>query len=304
MKIRVVVFLLFFSTAACTSNQDQSIETSAVETGLFEKEMTFQDSLRSYFVYVPESYQHDSPMPLLFTFHGYTGNARSIMRYSGYNDLADSLGFIAVYPQGTLLEGKTHWNVGGWTLESTVDDVAFVNQLIDELTTEYAIDEDRIYSNGMSNGGYMSFLLACQADSRIAAMASITGAMTPQTIDACSPQKSVPVLQFHADTDETVPYTGDPAWTIGIEDIIDYWVAHNGTQTEPEISAMPDIDPNDGSTVEKHVYKASTTEAPVIHYFVKSGGHDWPGAWGNKDISASEITWEFLSRFEKSELKN
>ncbi len=301
MKIRVVVFLLFLSIAACTSNQNEIIESPTVETGLFEMDMTFQDSLRTYFIYIPDSYNVDAPLPLLLTFHGYTSSAKTIMNYSNYNNLADSLGFIAVYPQGTLLEGTTHWNVGGWTLESKTDDVAFVDKLIEDLTAEYAIDEDRIYTNGMSNGGYMSFLLACQPNSRFAAMASITGAMTPQTLSACSPQQSVPVLQIHADTDETVPYAGDPSWTISIEDIIDFWVTHNGTLTDPEITALPDIDPNDGSTVEKHVYKASASAAPVIHYFVKSGGHDWPGAWGNNDFSASEITWEFLSQFRKSD---
>ena len=303
MRKSVFVVLLLFA-AACTSDQNEFTDTPTVETGLFEKKMTFQDSLRSYFVYVPESYQQEAPLPLLLTFHGYTGNAGSIMRYSGYNDLADSFGFIAVYPQGTLLKGNTHWNVGGWTLESTANDVAFIDELLDELTTKYAIDKDRIYANGMSNGGYMSFLLACQADSRIAAIASITGAMTPQTLNACSPQQSVPILQIHADADGTVPYAGDPTWTIGINDVLAFWTKHNGTETEPVITALPDIDPNDGSTVEKHTYKASASSAPVIHYFVKGGGHDWPGAWGNKDFSASETTWDFLSQFERNNSTN
>ncbi len=303
MKISVLVVLLVYATA-CTSVSNKNNSKPAFETGLFEKEMVFQDSVRSYFIYVPESIQQQSAAPLLLTFHGYTSNAQRIMNFSGYNQLADSMGFIAVYPQGTLLEGKTHWNVGGWTLESPVNDVAFVDSLIHQLVDTYPIEEERIYANGMSNGGYMSFLLACQPDSRIIAIASITGAMTPQTLDACSPQKPVPVLQVHADTDQTVPYAGDPAWTIGIEDILDYWIANNQADNTAEISALEDIDPNDGSTVEKFVYNAPDTNAPVVHYYVKNGGHDWPGAWGNKDFSASEISWEFLSQFTKSDLEN
>jgi polyhydroxybutyrate depolymerase len=303
--IRIVVILLTSLTVySCTESNNNTDDLASIETGLFQKEMLFQDSLRSFFVYIPESVQSLESIPLLFTFHGYGSNAERIMSYSGYNELADSLGFIAVYPQGTLLEGRTHWNVGGWTLESPVDDVAFVDSLINQLSNTYPINQERIYANGMSNGGYMSFLLACQSDSRIAAVASITGAMTPQTLEACSPQKPVPVLQIHADTDQTVPYAGDPIWTIGIEDILNYWIANNQADNTAEITALEDVDPNDGSTVEKFVYNAPDTNAPVVHYFVKNGGHDWPGAWGNKDISASEITWEFLSQYSKNDIQN
>lgn len=159
--IRIVVVLLVSLTVySCTESNNNTDDLASIETGLFQKDMLFQDSLRSYFVYVPESVKSLESIPLLFTFHGYGSNAERIMNYSGYNKLADSLGFISVYPQGTLLEGRTHWNVGGWTLESPVDDVAFVDSLINQLLDTYPIEEERIYANGMSEW-WVYELLAC-----------------------------------------------------------------------------------------------------------------------------------------------
>jgi polyhydroxybutyrate depolymerase len=110
---------------------------------------------------VPDSYDPFDPVPLLFCLHGWSSSNEIIMAYTGFNDIASEENFIVVYPQGSYFNGTTHWNVGGWTLGSSVDDVAFIDFLIDAISEDYLIDSERIYSTGMSNGGYMSFLLAC-----------------------------------------------------------------------------------------------------------------------------------------------
>ena len=142
------------------------------------------------------------------------------MSYTNFNYISDTAGFIVVYPEGTLLQGSTHWNVGGWITGSTTDDVGFSISLLDSISNEYNIDATRVYSTGMSNGGYMSFLLACQMSDKIAAIASVTGSMTPQTYNVCNPQHPTPILQIHGTSDQTVPYLGDPTWTKSIDDIL------------------------------------------------------------------------------------
>ncbi len=139
---------------------------------------------RDYIIHIPSTYSFNDPIPLVFCFHGYGGNANSIMSYTSFNYISDTASFIVVYPQGTLLQGTSHWNVGGWTSGSNIDDVGFINSLLDSLSQHYNIDDTRIYSTGMSNGGYMSFLLACQLSDRIAAIASVTGSMTIQTYNS------------------------------------------------------------------------------------------------------------------------
>ncbi len=256
---------------------------------------------REYIVYTPSDYDGNEPLPLLFCFHGFTSNANLLMIYSRFNNLAESENFIAVYPQGLLFNGSTHWNVGGFTLGSNVDDVGFVDVLLDDLVSEYNIDESRVYSTGMSNGGYMSFLLACQMSDRITAVASVTGSMTPQTYDACNPQRIVPVLQVHGDADGTVPYNG-AFWSKSIDEVISYWSSHNNCDEEADLYNVNDSNSLDGSTVEQFVYDQGSNCTSVIHFKVNGGDHDWPGAWGNMDINATNEVWNFLSQYDMNGL--
>ncbi|MBR9920320.1 MAG: T9SS type A sorting domain-containing protein [Bacteroidetes bacterium] len=253
---------------------------------------------REYILYIPEIYDPETPTPLVFSFHGYSSNATLQMNYANFTSIADTAGFILVHPQGTLLNGITHWNVGGWTIGSTVDDVGFTEALIDSLSNAYNINPDRIYSTGMSNGGYMSFLLACQLSDRIAAIASVTGSMTIQTYADCDPQHPTPVLQIHGTSDSVVPYNGDPFWTESIEDVLDYWVQYNNCNPSPAVTSIPDLDSSDGSTVEHLIYSEGENEVTTEHFKVYGGDHDWPGSWGNMDIDASIEVWRFFARYD------
>ncbi len=270
-------------------------------------QQTFRDSIlhdgqeREFILYIPESYTGAEAVPLVLNFHGYGSNATEQMWYGDFRAIADTAGFIVVHPQGTLLNGITHWNVGGWTAGSTVDDVGFVDALLDSLEWAYNIDASRIYATGMSNGGFMSFLLACQLSDRIAAIAPVAGSMTPDTYNACNPQRPVPVLQIHGTADPVVPYTG-ALWTKPVETALTYWEEHNQCTPTPEITALPDVDESDGSTVERVLYAGGEQGTEVLHFKVEGGQHAWPGSiYGgpgtNWDINASQEIWKFFSRF-------
>ena len=257
------------------------------------KNITHDNLQRDYIIHIPSSYNVNTPIPLVFCFHGYTSNASTIMSYSNFNYIADTAGFIVVYPQGTLLQGSTHWNVGGWTTASTVDDVGFSISLLDSISNEYNIDPERVYSTGMSNGGYMSFLLACQMSEKIAAIASVTGSMTPQTLNACNPQHPTPILQIHGTSDQTVPYLGNPTWTESIDDVLQYWVDYNNCNTGPTINLVAS-----SFSVEYIVYDDGDNSVTTEHFKIYGGDHDWPGVWGNMDIHASNEVWKFFSKYD------
>ena len=188
--------------------------------------------------------------------------------------------------------------MGGWTIGSTADDVGFVSNMLDTISNAYNIDQDRIYSTGMSNGGYMSFLLSCQLSNRIAAIASVTGSMTPQTYDNCDPKHPTPILQIHGTSDGTVPYNGDPSWTESIDDVMEYWVNFNNCSSSPYVIDIPDINTSDGSTVEYIVYGEGDHCVTTEHFKVYGGDHDWPGVWGNMDIDASAEIWKFFAQYD------
>ncbi len=286
------LLLLMFLCFNYYSKAQQTIKASVNHNGVD----------REYILYIPASYSLDQPVPLLLCFHGYTSNNKVIMNYSKFNEIADTANFIVAYPQGTLLEGKTHWNVGGWTLKSKTDDVGFVNLLLDSISEKYSIDSNRVYSTGMSNGGFMSFLLACQLSDRIAAVASIAGSMTIQTFADCDPQHPTPVLQMHGDADGTVPYQGAATWTKSIDEVVNYWVGFNQLEVTPQVNAIPNSVAGKESVIAQSVFVKEEGCATVTHYKIASGEHTWPGAWGNKDVNASKEVWRFLSQYNLDQL--
>ena len=273
---------------------------SAQET--IESSIMHDDLVREYTLYVPASYTGDEAVPLIFNFHGFGSNAFEQMWYGDFRAIADTAGFLLVHPQGTELDGVTHWNVGGWTVGSTIDDVGFTEALIDSLAANYNINPNRIYSTGMSNGGYMSMLLACQLSDRIAAIASVTGSMTPETMSACSPTHPTPVMQIHGTADGTVPYEG-AIWTESINNVLSYWTEFNSCFSNPVISAVEDINTSDGCTAEHYVYPYGDDGTSVEHFKITNGQHTWPGtfftsAGTNLDINASKEIWKFFSRYD------
>lgn len=315
---KILFFLLFFTLISCFKEDEPSVDQIFLDwnstylgvdsitnfyplelkTALQEVKIVVDSALRDYKIFTPRDYDPSKKYPLLFCFHGYTSSAKNIMQYSKFNGIADKEGFIVVYPQGLRLNGSTHWNVGGWTLGSNVNDVKFVESLIDNISTVFSIDEKRIYSTGMSNGGFMSFKLACQLSDKIAAIASVTGSMTPQTYDNCNPSRSLSILQIHGDSDRVVPYVGARSLFEPISNVLSYWSKFNSCSIDPILSRFDNIDLSDNSRVEEYSYVNCLDSTQVSHYKVIGGGHDWFGAWGNMDINSSELIWSFVSQFD------
>ena len=127
------------------------------------QEFYYGDIDRQYFLYIPTSVEPESP--LVFVFHGFTGSAEGIMEYSGMNEVAETNGFAVCYPQGTTDDyGNTFFNVGySFHWNQTVDDVGFIIALAEYLQSHFNLSSVNTFSTGMSNGGEMSYLLACES---------------------------------------------------------------------------------------------------------------------------------------------
>lgn len=261
----------------------------------------FDGLSRDFIIHYPTYYDGSEPMPLVFNFHGFGSSATQQMFFGDFRSIAEREGFILVHPQGTDFFGLAHWNVGGFTIGSSIDDVGFTNAMIDHISSNFNIDAERIYATGMSNGGFMSFLLACQLGNRIAAIASVTGSMTPEITMECNPSHPTPIMQIHGTNDGVVPYDGadfsDP-----IDDVINYWVDFNNCNESPTINQIEDTNTNDGSTAEHFVYNNCDNNASFEHFKIENGTHTWPGTSiggniANQDINASEEIWTFFSRY-------
>lgn len=253
---------------------------------------------REYLIYIPAIADGNIAVPLLFNFHGFSMTANQMMQFGGdMRPVADTAGFILVYPQGTFYAGGNHWNVGSWTAGSPADDIGFTEAMIDTISANYNIDLTRVYACGYSNGGYFSFELACRLSEKIAAIGSVCGTMSTETFASCNPSHPVPVISIHGTADNIVNYNGgSPINSKSLDEVNAYWRSFNNT--DPVITTdLPDINPSDGSTVTQSLYPNGDQCTAVAHYKVIGGGHFWPGMWGNMDIDAGGLIWNFVSKY-------
>lgn len=259
---------------------------------------------RTYLVHLPTGYTGTTDLPLIIAMHGGFGNAFNIENQSQLSLKADAENFIVVYPEG--VEGGafniSSWNAGwccGFASSSNVDDVGFIDELLDTLLSQYSIDTNRIYATGMSNGGFMSYRLACELSDRIAAIAPVAASMS---MVSCNPVRPVPVISFHSYLDSNVPYLGGVGsgpsnhYNPPQDSILNAWANINncGIINDTIIN-------NTQYTFTKWTNCDCSTE--IHHYITQDGGHSWPGgvqtATGDpvsNFISATDLMWSFFQQ--------
>jgi len=262
---------------------------------------------REYLLYVPAAYNGNTAVPLVFNLHGYSSNNLEQLFYGDFRPIADTANFLIVLPNGTIdAQGNRFWNT--FLGNSNIDDVGFLRDLLNTLQTNYNIDANRVYSTGMSNGGFMSYALACEMNDRITAIASVTGTMIQSKLNACNPARPVPVMQIHGTADNTVPYNGAPASTfVAIPTLMSTWANLINCDPTPMVTQVPNINTTDGCTAEHQIYTGGDYGSTVEHYKVIGGAHTWPGAAfnigiTNQDFSASKEIWRFFSQYQLDQL--
>jgi polyhydroxybutyrate depolymerase len=185
---------------------------------------------RPYLVDVPDGWYNDRPLPLIVLLHGYGAGGFVQMAYFGFNHLVDDRQVIIAYPDGTLdASGARFWNATDVCCNQAdppIDDVAYLNAVLDDLEAHWKIDPKRVYFVGHSNGGFMSHRMACDAAERIAGIATLAGDNWKDT-SKCNPSRPVPVLQIQGDADETVPYLGGGLYPSAAESVAG-WAAKDG----------------------------------------------------------------------------
>jgi polyhydroxybutyrate depolymerase len=275
-----------------------SITNLKAQTSLFAT-IESDGIIRDYKIYVPTIYDGTTPVPLVFNFHGYGSDFIEQEQYGDFRAIADTANFILVHPNGTPDNfGTNSWNTFD---NSTTNDIGFIANLIDSLKQTYNIDTTAIYSTGMSNGGFMSYELACQLSERIAAVASVTGSITNAHLPLCNAQHPMPVLQIHGTNDGTVPYTGNIIFQ-PIENVVNYWIQFNNCDTNAVFNPIPDVVTTDNCAAEHYVYSNGNNGVEVEFYKIINGGHSWPGApinlnTTNMDFQANQEIWRFFRKY-------
>ena len=302
MFIRLLVLLSLFNASSIVSDH-RTIIHEGIE--------------REYIVHVPENLNNDSP--IVFVIHGYTGSAEGIAAYSGMNSIAEREGFIAVYPQGTIDSyGNAFFNVGyEFNDDSPINDVSFIRELVKSISQEFNLKRKRAFATGMSNGGDMSYLLACTSSDLFKAVAPVAGVLMKGLKDSCKFNSPVPIFEIHGTADKISLFEGDlnneEGWGAyyDLPSTIDFFAERYQLTNK---SVKQTISKESGADYdiffERHW--SDDLEEEVWMYRIENGRHVWPGIkfnwWnnplaryyfgsGNEDINASEEVWAFFKKY-------
>lgn len=269
---------------------------------------------RKFMVHLPPNFSTTSQRPLVLNLHGGSGNMVNAQGFSMLNPVSDQNNFIVAWPQGYgIAPPGFSWADGRNTSadQAGVDDIGFIDKLIDTLITRYNVDTNRIYICGFSNGGFMVQRLACQFPERFAAMASLGSSIDTVLYQNCNPSKPIPMALFNGTADPSMPYGGGPMQNpqvtpvVPVDTAVQFWVAHNNCQTASPVFNFPDTFTTDNSTAELYNFTNCDCNADVRFYKLINGGHTWPGVYvasqasvlgnTNRDINASVELWSFFN---------
>ena len=279
-----ILAILFTSCERDADPKSSCVTNSNVLT------LTHDNQIREYILHIPSSYDRTSQIPLMFNFHGFGGKASEYINYADMRALADLENFILVYPQGTCLDGSPHWNAGlpHPDNKSDTDDFGFIEALINELSSNYNIDNKRIYVCGYSNGAMFAYALGCYKSDLIAAIGAVSGTMLDTD---CTPSHPMPVISIHGTSDNVLPYNGNSNYN-SVEIVLNYWKNFNNTNTDPVVNSVND----NGTTIEHYAYKDGDNSSSVEHYKIIGGDHVWFNMNYQGD-NTSELIWGFASRY-------
>lgn len=230
---------------------------------------------RSYRLYEPA--KMPASAPLVVVLHGYSGSARQVERDYGWDELADAGGFVVAYPDGL----DRAWNVDGETCcgragREGVDDVAFITAAVADISGNVGTDPARVFVTGMSNGGIMSYTLACNTDI-FAAIGPVAGTQ----LNRCRDPRPTSILHIHGTADRLVPYGGGQGFSVingpSVPDVNAFW--RNVDHCSAPVTMM------NGPVTTSAAGCAGNRAVTLIT--IEAGGHEWPPF-------AARTLWEFF----------
>ncbi|MFI5953703.1 alpha/beta hydrolase family esterase [Cryptosporangium sp. NPDC051539] len=300
MRTVAVLLVLLLGASAC----DRAVATPAgpaspAVAGTETRTLRVGNLDRSYRVHAPASSAGKTGVPVVIVLHGGGGNGAQVEKQTGFSDLADRKGFIAVYPNGSGRTKLLTWNAGAccaYARDQGIDDVGFLRALIDRF------DGSPVYVTGFSNGAMLAYVAGCELADRIVAIAPVSGAMD---MPSCTPARPLSVYAIHGSADPIVPYAGgtssskiaNPARAGSHRSVayaVKFWTSADrcGAASSTSRGAI---------TTVRYAGCADGTEVRLDT--VAGGKHAWPGGQANRpgadapttELDATESIWSFFA---------
>lgn len=290
-RVSVLMILLTLSAWPQGEAKSEARETFVIRAGDHQREMVVDGLERTYLLHVPRGFRLRPELPLLVVLHGGEGTGQKARRQFGFDPHADREGFLVAYPDACQGSG---WNDGRGTTESAalgIDDVSFILRMIEEISTRFSVDGQRVYVTGASNGGMMSYRLGCESRGVFAGVAPVIANIPEPLSETCSPQSPLALMSINGDEDPLVPFEGGEVckgirlgcargYVLSAEESAGLFAQANGCSEVHESEALP-LQVADGTWVERRTYVGCHHGAEVVSYVVHGGGHTWPpkGPW-------------------------
>lgn len=249
---------------------------------------------RHHELFVPSGYSDDTPIPIVFAFHGAQSSGIMTQMGSRLNEYAEPNNFIVVYPNA--IEGLWSCNdVCSDEYGDDINDMGYFDYLLDKFSAEYNLDLTRVYICGFSLGARFTMNLALERSNVITAAASVAGNIVYGSWDKFNHAGRVPIAIFNGTSDASVPFesagTGDCERS-SIPDMVTKWATHNGCDQSPTIEDLPDTGENYIHVV-KETYNNCRDNAETIFYKIEGGSHEW---FTFDEFKASAAMTEFFLR--------
>ncbi len=296
--------LLVATASACSQKSQASapVDAGDADAILGEYDPVPFGGSRPVQLYVPSGYT-GAPTPLVILLHGYSANGAEEDLYLGLREVAESMTVLYAHPDGTTdPDGNEFWNATNACCDfwgSGVDDSSYLASLVTEFGTRYAVDPNRVYFIGHSNGGFMSYRMACDHADVVAAIVSIAGAMWLDT-SKCNPTAPVSV-QVHGTGDTTVDYDGGTTVSVldggqpgggvypGATTTVADWATFDGCSTPPDTS-LPTIAIDESHTTNVTQYSAGCHTPSEVDLWTMNGEGHIPGF----SLSFAPMAFQFL----------
>lgn len=304
-KTYFIIFLLFLNSPSVFSQMH-------TETESFE----FEGYDRSYQIYIPDTYSPNLSYPLVFVLHGGGGTAKGLIRTTKarFNQLAKQDNFIAIYPNGI----EKSWNDGardtiGVARKLNINDVGFIERLIEKLNSKLSIDTKKIFACGISNGGFMAQRLAYELPDKIKGIGVVAANLSKVQAEKEAPKISTSVIFINGTDDPLVPYNGGQVTVfrknrgeiLSVVKSIQHWKEINHCTQKLNEFSFPNKNEKDKSTAIKNTWiNQKKPNIKVAAITVINGGHTWPGTkqnlpeWlvgnTNQDFNGCDEIWNFF----------
>jgi len=243
----------------------------------------FEKIEREYYLFKPK--YNVEPSPLVVNLHGYGSNALQQRIYTQFNKFALPKNIYVVYPEGV----NRSWNAG-IDPNNMINDVGFINALLDTIIANNNIDISRIYVCGFSNGGMMTNKLALELNDRFAAFGNVAGNLILEEGQSIDFDRKIPMIHIHGTDDSWVPYQRKASRNrMDVDESLEFWKNHNKLdQFSKEVISTKSFFKK--TSLNKIVFFNDNDREKVVHYQVVGGGHQWFGsAYGSNILMKSYV---------------